>query len=240
MKNDINKNHWDELAGNYSKTWKGYGKNEMNKREMEFIAKYLKKSNQNLLLDLGVGNGRILETLFENTKMNSEIYGLDVSSKMVAICKEKFKNIQKIKKLNTCDIANEAFPFNKNFDFITAIRVLKYNKNWREIINKIYKELNHDGIFVFTMVNSISINRFFKYKIPIYRTNIIELRRILLEYRFKILEIRSFTKLPDFFYDNSKNEFFAKIVIFLEELLETIFGKIFLGRILFIAVKKDE
>lgn len=240
MKNDTNKDHWDELASNYSKAWEGYGKNEMNEIEKGFIVKYLKKSNQNLLLDLGIGNGRILETLLENAKINSEIFGLDISPKMVAICKEKFKNIQKIKELKTCDIANETVPFNKNFDFITAIRVLKYNKNWKDIIKNIYKELNHNGIFVFTMLNSRSINRFFKYTIPLYRTNIKELRKVLAESGFKILEIRSFTKLPDFFYNHSKNKFFAKLVIFSEKLLEIIFGKVFLGRILFIAVKRNK
>lgn len=240
MKNNTNKDHWDELASNYSKVWKGYGKNEMNKREMSFIVKYLKKSNQNLLLDLGIGNGRILEILLENTKKNSEIFGLDISSKMVAICKEKFKNIQKIKELKTCDIANETVPFDKNFDFITAIRVLKYNENWREIIKKIYKVLNHNGIFVFTMLNNRSINKFFRYTIPLYRTNIKELSKVLVESGFETLEIRSFTKLPDLFYNNSKNNFSAELVIFFEKLLEVIFGKTFLGRILFIAVKKNE
>lgn len=237
MRNDTNKDHWDELGSNYRKVWEGCGKNEMNKREMSFIMKYIKKTNQNLLLDVGMGNGRILETLLENTKINSEIFGLDISSEMVAICKEKFKNTQKIKDLKTCDIANETVPFNKCFDFITAIRVLKYNENWREIIKKLYKKLNHHGIIVFTMLNSRSINRFFKYTIPLYRTNVKELRKVLVEAGFEILEIRSFTKLPDLFYNNSKYKLSAKLVIFLERLLETILGKVFLGRILFIAVK---
>jgi len=238
MKNYVNRRHWDEAGANYSKSWESYGRREMSKNEMSFIVKYLKYTNQNSLLDLGIGDGRVLKTLSENTKINSKIYGLDISPLMVEICKEKFKDSQKIKELKICDIANEDIFFNNKFDFITAIRVLKYNENWRLIIKKAYNHLNSGGIFVFTMLNSKSINRFVKSTIPIHRTNVKELKEILTKSGFEILEIRSFTKLPDFFYNISKNKIFAKLVIFSEKLLEIILGKVFLGRILFIAGKK--
>jgi len=240
MNNCINKEHWNEVGVNYNNSWESYGKKEMSKKETGFIIKYLKKINPTLLLDLGVGTGRILKTLSENTKTNSEIYGLDISSVMVAICKEKFKDNKKIKEIKIRDIANKDNFLKNKFDFITAIRVLKYNENWRLIIKKVYNHLNSGGIFVFTMPNSKSINRFFKGAISMHRTSTKELRKVSAGSGFEILEIRSFTKLPDFFYDISKNLLLAKCTLFVEKILELIFGKIFLGRVLFIAVKRNE
>lgn len=233
-----NKNHWDRLNINYSKAWQSQGKQAMSAREAAFIKYFLKKYCPKKILDIGVGTGRIINIHLVNTPPDSKIYGLDISNKMVQICRDKFRNKKKVLSIKVCDIAKEKINFDNNFDLITAIRVLKYNKNWPEILKKIYQKLNNNGILIFTMLNENSINRFFKYTIPLYRTNVKELKEILAKCGFEILEIRSFTKLPDFFYIHSKNNFLAKLVIFTEKLLEIIFGKVFLGRILFITVQK--
>lgn len=64
------------------------------------------------------------------------------------------------KHLVVCNISKDKLPFKRNFDFISAVRVLKYNKNWQEIIGKIINHLHNEGIFVFTMPNKNSLLRF--------------------------------------------------------------------------------
>jgi ubiquinone/menaquinone biosynthesis C-methylase UbiE len=239
-----NKNHWDNLNINYDKVWQSVAKHEMHKKEMAFISYYLKIKKPKTILDIGCGTGRILNNLINYTSPETEIYAIDISEKMVKLCREKFKDEKKIKSVEVVDIAKDQININKNFDFITAIRVLKYNKNWPEILEKIYQQLNPGGIFIFTMPNKNSINRFAdrysSWNIPIYRTTPKEIKYILKDIGYKILEIRSFTKIPDFFYDKSTNKFFAKLIIFLEKALEIILGKVFLGRILFLAVEKEK
>lgn len=44
----------------------------------------------------------------------------------------------------------------------------------------------------------------------------------------------------ELYIGDAKNKYLARLVIFPEKSLEIIFGKVFLGRILFIAVKRNE
>jgi ubiquinone/menaquinone biosynthesis C-methylase UbiE len=238
MNKNQNKNHWDNLNINYNKVWQGRAKQEMSKREVGFINHYLKIKNPKNILDLGCGTGRILNNLVANTNPDVKIDGIDISSEMVKICKKKFKNENKIKFIEVCDISNKELPFSKKFDFITAIRVLKYNRNWDKIIEKIYQRLNNNGILIFEMLNNHSINRLFRYDIPLYRTTPKKLKIFLKNVGFEILEIRSFTRVPDFFYGLSNNKFYVKALLSLEKLLEFFLGKVSMGRILFLAVKK--
>ena len=240
MNNNKNKDYWNNLNINYSKMWEGRAQQEMSKREMSFINYFLEKSSPKKILDIGVGTGRILENYIRNSPPNSEIYGVDISDKMVKICQDKFKNEKGIRAIKVCDVSQKQISFDDDFDFITAIRVLKYNKNWPEILQKIYYQLNKNGIFIFTMLNNNSINRFFKSGIPIYRTTKKELKSIFKKIGYDILEIRSFTKVPDFFYKFSNNLLYVKLLILAEGLLEKILGNTFLGRILFVAVKKGK
>lgn len=231
---------WKKLNINYVKTWSSYARFRMAKREFSFISKYLKISQPLKILDIGVGTGRILEHLIKSSSSHSKIYGIDYEQKMVEFCQKKFRNYKKIQDIKLCDISKKSFVFNNKFDFITAIRVLKYNKNWPDIIKRIKKILEKNGIFIFTMPNSISINRFVKHKIPIYRSSATELKTIMLKNNYKLLEISSFSKLPDICYDNClrNNYLYVNLLIIAERVLEFFLGKVFLGRILFIAGKK--
>lgn len=236
--NNQNKKHWDALNIKYSNVWISKAKKNMSSREMSFISSYLIKFMPKRILDMGVGNGRVLNNLIENSSNNVDIFGIDISEKMVEICKNRFKNENKVKDIRICNISSEAICFDDNFDFITAIRVLKYNQNWWEILEKLYNRLNNNGVFIFTMLNNNSINRFSKYDIPLYRTDKKELRSVLQNIGFEILDIKSFTKIPDYFYDLSNNTAYVSLLILFEKFLEKILGQTFLGRILFICVQK--
>ena len=232
---------WDDLNKKYSDGWTSLAKQALSEREMSFIIKYLTDCKPEVILDIGIGTGRILDGIVNNSNQSVKIYGLDFSEKMISICRDKYKNNNKIKDVMVCDISKEDINFRgvSKFDFITAIRVLKYNKNWKDILKKIKNILSKNGIFIFTMPNHNSINRFARYKVPYWRTTRKEITKVLNKTGYSIIEIRSFTKIPDYFYDvAANNKILVKLLICMEKLLELLLGKIFLGRILFVSATK--
>lgn len=237
-KNLENKNHWEDLGSNYSNVWVSKAKHYMDDNEQKFITKNLMLSKRDNILDIGVGNGRIINTITKNLKTSSALYGIDIAEEMINICKKKFQDNNLVKELKVCDISNNEIPYNLNFDFVTAIRVLKYNKNWENVLQKIYDKLNEGGIFVFCVLNENSLNKFARYPIPLYKTTKEKITNQLESIGFEVLETKTFTRIPDVFYDFSNNYFYVKMIITFEKLFQIILGKTFLGRIIFISVKK--
>jgi len=238
-----NKNYWDNWGAKYSQVWENKAKQELSKKELSFINKYVNIKKPIKILDLGVGNGRILENMLENAERDSEIFGLDVSDKMVNICREKFKNETTIKHIEVCDISQTDICFDNNFDFVTAIRVLKYNKNWIKIIERVYNKLNSGGVFIFSMPNIRSVaalkkDTFTEGKIEINYTDKKQVENILRKIGYQSCKIVGFSKIPNVFYDFSNNDFYVKLLLWSENFLEIIFGKSFLARYFFIICKK--
>ena len=60
MKIDKNKQHWDKLGIGYSNAWVGKAKQFMSLKEMSFINTFLLRKKPKNILDIGIGNGRIL------------------------------------------------------------------------------------------------------------------------------------------------------------------------------------
>ena len=157
---------------------------------------------------------------------------------MVNFCRNKFKNKKQVQKIVVCNISKEHFPYKRKFDFISAIRILKYNKNWKEIVGKVINGLDDNGIFVFTIPNKNSFLRFSKPETSIYSTTKRDLERVIQEQNGEIIQITSFMKLPDVFYDISNNRLYVILLLWFENILKTILGDTLLSRIFFIAVRK--
>lgn len=236
MQVNNNKSHWDKLGDNYANAWKKEVKQWMSERELNFIAAYIRKKNM-VVLDIGSGNGRILDYHVKCGYVK-EIYGIDISEEMVKICQNRFKNNEHVINIALCDISKEALPFHTKFDFISSIRVLKYNKNWTDIVNKCVAQLNPGGIFLFSMPNKYSINFFSRYPIPYYMTKKSELVTVAEKNDSTILTIKSFTRIPDFLYELTNNFIYVTLLKLLELFFETLLGKTLFGRILFIVVEK--
>src|SRR3989344_8620146 len=141
MKIKRNKAHWDKVGAKYSKSWSGEPKGFLSRKEINFVNKFLLAKRPKSVLDIGIGNGRILANYLRNTKQ-SVIYGIDISEKMVNICKRKFLKNPAVANLTVHDFSKSKLPSDIAFDFISAIRVLKYNRNWAGMIGKISRMLN--------------------------------------------------------------------------------------------------
>lgn len=237
MQNGQDQKHWEQIGNSYNAFWRSKAKQELSKKELGFINRYLKQAKSKFVLDIGVGSGRIIENYLANPKIKG-IYGIDWASSMVNFCRNRFENNKRVQKIVVCNISKEYFPYEKKFNFISAIRVLKYNKNWKGIVGKVVDGLDNNGIFVFTMPNRNSFLRFTKPETSIHSTSKKELEKVIWEQNGEVIQITSFMKLPDVFYDISDKKLYVSTLLWFEQILKTILGDILLSRIFFIAVKK--
>src|SRR3989338_3626443 len=99
-----NKKYWENCSSDYAKVWETCGRQEMSRRELSFISKYVLKCSPHRILDIGVGNGRILNTLIHSASAEANIFGLYISEEMVKICREKFKNEAKVKQISVYNL----------------------------------------------------------------------------------------------------------------------------------------
>lgn len=229
--------HWEKVGKGYSKFWQSKAKYELNKKELNFINKYLRKTNSKHLLDIGVGSGRIIDNYLIKPEVEG-VNGVDWAKSMVSFCRNKFKKDKRVKSILVCDISKQRLPFKRKFDFISAIRVLKYNQNWQEIVERTTHSLKDRGIFVFTIPNKKAFLRFTTPETAIYRAAKKEVEQVVKEAGGEVLEITAFTKLPDIFYDLIDNRFYTKAILLFEELLKKTLGDSLLGREFFIAARK--
>ncbi len=91
MTNIENKNYWNKWGSKYSTVWQNKAKQKLSYKETSLIERYLDSQKSRRILDIGVGNGRILESIIVNSRKKPEIFGVDISGNMVNICRKKFK-----------------------------------------------------------------------------------------------------------------------------------------------------
>jgi 2-polyprenyl-3-methyl-5-hydroxy-6-metoxy-1,4-benzoquinol methylase len=232
----INKAFWEKTGGDYSRKWESRAKQLLSALELNFIGKHLADARR--CLDIGCGNGRIIEFLSKSTAQDSAILGVDIASSMVDVCKEKFRLDSKVKDLAICDVSQEEIPFAEPFDVITCIRVLKYSQNWQAIISKIRDRLKNGGVFIFEMPNNSSITRFAPQSVPTYYSSCRELQTVLTSQGFRDIEMTGFTKLPDVLYDWSNVRVLANSLLRVEHWLNMLLGDRALTRLIFVKCVK--
>lgn len=236
-----NKEHWNDLGGAYSSAWRSKAKQGLSAKETRFIQSYVKAYAPQKILEIGVGNGRILASILSSSPNDCEVYGIDISEKMATYCKNKFAHHKKLKNISVQNISKEPLPDSPTYDFVVAIRVLKYNPDWKTMVGQVASTLKKDGVFVFSQLNKNSISRYGNYEIPTYPTTTQEIKNTLSEYGLSVCEMSSFTRLPDIVYEQMPNSSaYASIVNFSEHLLHTVLGRTLLGRMLFVAAKKTD
>jgi len=240
---EANKKYWNDFGSDYSSVWESPSRAEMSKKELLYITNIIKNHDPYLILDVGIGNGRIMEVLVNETSDNSKVFGMDISKSMIDYCSSKFIRESKVVDLQVCNLSKDNNIFSNKFNLVTMIRVLKYNQDWKYILSKIYDSLAINGVYVFTMPNINSISRFSgdrfsENNIRIIHSSIKELSITLSEQGFDVLDIRSFSKLPNFLYHICQYKLYVKGLLLTEKILELVLGKSMLGRELFVTCIK--
>ena len=161
------------------------------------------------VLDVGIGTGQTID--FLNNK-NCNIYGIDISQKMLEIVKEKYPKVETYKH-DISEGLNNLFKENK-FDLVIAGGILEFVKNIEEVFKDVFKLLKKDGYFVFTYEILISKDKIqnkreqyisegyseknnLEEEFKLYRRSIEEMETLLIDCGLKIIEhkkIKAFLK----------------------------------------------
>ncbi|MDA2922672.1 class I SAM-dependent methyltransferase, partial [Patescibacteria group bacterium AH-259-L07] len=151
---------WEEIAEKFS------GTRQYIWPELTSLIKYVKDGD--MVLDLGCGNGRLLE-LFKGK--NVEYVGIDNSEKLIEIAQKQFNNLT-IKQFNkprfiigdALDLGTR-FP-SEEFDVIFAIAFLHHipSKKLRaRVLKNCYNILKPRGFLIITVWNLYQTGLLFKY-----------------------------------------------------------------------------
>ena len=233
------KRHWNDVGGeNYQHFWDdSLAHKKLSKKEEGYVKKFIPKKTMKVL-DYGIGSGRFLNVSLKNTNSKTEIYALDISEKMVEYCQKKFGMNRKVKGIKTIIKNSKSINdyYKIKFDFITAVRALKYNSNWQKILINLFDVLEPGGIIIFTMPKRYFDTKMSKSK-GLFRINIIEIQEIAKQNQMEIIDIKGFAKIPDLFY-RINNKLFSKIVLFCESILRSILGSQLFEREVFYVFKK--
>jgi len=130
---DYNRYWEDRLERNYTPVMPRH-------REIVRIINEREKSGR--ILDLGCGEGHILQMLSDSY----ERYGCDVSSLPLSLIDDP--SIHK----KVCDL-NKEFPFDLDFDIIIASELLEHLQNPYNVLEEVKKHLTKDGLFLVTIPN---------------------------------------------------------------------------------------
>jgi len=134
---------WDKASKNYDKTEERF--EYIHKKARENTRKYLRESQ--IVLDYGCGTGT---ASCEFASLVEEIYGIDISSEMIRIAKDKLA-ASEVDNVNfeKADIFDSKYQ-NESFDVILAFNMLHTVPNPQSVVQRVNDLLKHDGLFIST------------------------------------------------------------------------------------------
>ena len=155
------------------------------------------------VLDLGCGTGRGIKQLYG---LNAgEVYGVDVSEKMLEIAKKKFKTA------NLVLADSEKLPFEyESFDVVTGLFLIVHIGDLRKTFDEAYRVLKKGGVFILSNINQRKPP-----KLKIYNDEVI---------------IESFYHMPkhviaaleDSFFEIEKDEFIYEDGVWINQIIKAV------------------
>jgi len=132
---------WNKASKNYDKTEERF--EYIHKKARENTKKHLKDSH--IVMDYGCGTGT---ASCEFSSLVKEIQGIDISSEMIRIAKEKAV-VSKIENVTfeKADLFEDKFQ-DELFDVILAFNMLHTVPNPQDIVHRINDLLKPDGLFI--------------------------------------------------------------------------------------------
>ena len=132
---------WNKASKNYDKTEERF--EYIHKKARENTKKHLKESH--IVMDYGCGTGTVS---CEFSSLVKEIQGIDISSEMIRIAKEKAV-VSKIENVTfeKADLFEDKFQ-DESFDVILAFNMLHTVPNPQDIVHRVNDLLKPDGLFI--------------------------------------------------------------------------------------------
>lgn len=149
------------IEGKDARKYDKKNKSERSKLFDRFILANIKKNAK--ICDLCCGSGNMIELLKNKSK---EIIGIDASSEMIKICKEKFHKNKKVKVfLSSAAKINQK---NNYFDYVITRDGLHHLEDKKSVINETFRVLKPKG-------RLILIDRYYHNKFVYYFKEILKL-----------------------------------------------------------------
>ena len=151
---------WDRFAERYA--IKPVANQVLYQKKLEITQKYLKSDMYALEFGCGTGSTALIHAPF--VKQYSAI---DVSPKMIDICKQKLTD-QPIANLYFTCLPFESLPYDEgSYDAILAMSIIHLIDDPKEVIGKVFKMLKPGGVFVSSTTCIEETMKWFKYIAPI-------------------------------------------------------------------------
>ncbi|MBC3796818.1 class I SAM-dependent methyltransferase [Acetobacterium tundrae] len=132
------KKHFDESAEDYNNSYDG----KFVKCMYDEIVERVLAANPKSILDLGCGNGNVLEKI--KLKSDADLYGLDLSENMIESAKEKLGARVELKVGDA-----EQLPYDDNqFDIIVCNASFHHYPNPDQVLQEIHRVLKPNGTLV--------------------------------------------------------------------------------------------
>ena len=106
----------------------------------------IKVKDNSRILDIGCGTGNLLY-LLEKENKNLELYGIDLSKKML---EKAGKKLNKAKLIEISAIILDKKFHKEFFDYIFVVDAFHHLPNHKELMRKFYKILKKDGMLIIT------------------------------------------------------------------------------------------
>jgi predicted TPR repeat methyltransferase len=125
------------------------------------IYEHIKRLNKNnpAILDIGIGTGRSIDKIYKSGAYK-EIHGVDVSEKMLDICRNRYPKVKLSKISSVNDIENTV----AHYDLIICSGTVEFIEDISALFQKVSILLKTDGVFVFTYEPLIQFHQIQKHK----------------------------------------------------------------------------
>ena len=151
MKIDDNNTKWNDRALTYDKSYRSKFFKAVQSKAVDI----LDLKHNMTFLDLGCGTGWAVMYAFEKTNGQGTFIGVDISEKMIDIAKEKFKDLQAVKFIQS-SAENINFSLN-SVDKIICTNSFHHYTYPTEVLASIKKILKTNGIFCIADVTKDSL-----------------------------------------------------------------------------------
>lgn len=121
----------------------------IHKKRLKLLYKLIKKSKGKKLIDVGCGDGFVLDYL---KPLNKKLYGIDISEKRV----KRVKKMVPDAKIKLCSADNISYKDNF-FDITLCSEVLEHVRNPVRSIKELIRITKKNGIIIITVPNEFNV-----------------------------------------------------------------------------------
>ena len=163
--------------------------NIMNQKQYKAILDNINLFPNNVILDIGFGNGYLIKKLFKkNVEIN--IYGIEISNDMIKIVTHKLKNYIKMNylKLTLEGIEQTSFE-NNTFDKICTVNTFYFWNELEKCFSEIKRILKPNGIFLNAIYTKDYLDKIVYTKYGFKKYTVDEIKKITEKNGMKVNEI---------------------------------------------------